>query len=150
MRTASFLILILSLTVAPLPVYGQVYRWIGADGKVQYSDAPPANATEVRKIKSAPPSVEGGAASRNLAEKELAFKKRRLDAAAAAAKVEKGQAETGERRKNCEQSRSQLRMLESGERIADINGKGERIFLDDAARAVKTSDARKAVSEWCQ
>lgn len=150
MRTTSSLILMLAIALVPLLAYGQIYSWRDADGKVQYSNVPPANIKDVRKIKSAPPPGEGGTASPNLAEREMAFKKRQIDAAAASAKAEKDQAEAEERRKNCEQSKSYLRMLESGGRISSINEKNERVFLDDAARAAKTADARKAVSEWCQ
>lgn len=152
MRTRSSLILISALAIAPLLAHGQTqtYRWHDADGKLHYSDVPPVKPADVKKIKPPPPPVGGDAAIRQLAEREMAFKKRQLDAAASVSTAEKAQAEAEERRKNCEQSRSQLRMLESGVRISSINERGERFFLGEAEHSAQMAEARNAVNQWCQ
>lgn len=147
MRTATTLLLLLVSSAA----YGQIYTWHDADGKVQYSDVPPAGQADVREIQPAagnPADVES--ARRNLAEKEMEFNKRRQDAAKAAAKAEQDQAKAEDRERNCAQAKSYLRSLESGERISRIDAKGERIFLDDSARSQEIGATKRSVESWCK
>lgn len=69
------------------------------------------------------------------------------DAAAKAAR-EKKQAE--EKKENCQNARQTLRTLQSGQRIARVDSKGERYFISDAQRAQETARAQRAVSQWCK
>jgi transcriptional regulator with AAA-type ATPase domain len=45
--------------------------------------------------------------------------------------------------------RALLRTLESGQRIARTDAKGERSFLDEAQVAQEAAKARQAVQQWC-
>lgn len=147
MRTSTILVLLL---LSPL-AFGQIYSWRDAEGKVHYSDVPPTGAVNARKIESAA-TVEGDTknARRDLANKEMAFKKRQQDSAEAAAKSEKDKVDAEEKQKNCAQAKSYLRALESGERISRTNENGERIFLDDSSREQERAAAGRAVESWCK
>jgi hypothetical protein len=51
---------------------------------------------------------------------------------------------------NCQRARRSLVTLESGQRMARTNDKGEREILDDKARAEETQRARKIVASDCK
>lgn len=147
MRTPTILVLLL---LSPL-AFGQIYSWRDAEGKVHYSDVPPAESVNVRKIApSGTVSGDTGSARRDLAQKEMEFKKRQLDAAEAGAKAERDKADAEDKEKNCSQAKSYLRALESGERISRSNEKGERIFLDDQSRSEEVIATRRAIDSWCK
>ncbi|MCY7317043.1 MAG: DUF4124 domain-containing protein, partial [Rubrivivax sp.] len=54
------------------------------------------------------------------------------------------------RAENCRGARSQLSALESGQRIARTNDKGEREVLDDKGRADEMRRAREVISSECR
>jgi hypothetical protein len=49
MRTL-FSVLIAGLLAAPLPVMAQLYKWLDADGVVNYGDLPPPDAKQVQAV----------------------------------------------------------------------------------------------------
>lgn len=147
MRTAAILVLLL---ISPT-IFAQIYSWRDAEGKVHYSDMPPAGQVNARKI--APAATTSGDtenARRDLANREMEFKKRQQDAAEVAAKDEKNKADAAERLRNCDQAKSYLRALESGARISRTNENGERAFLDERSRQQETATAGRAVESWCK
>lgn len=144
---------ILLIVLAPLTgAAQQLYRWVDAQGKVHYSDAPPPPGA--RGVKTLPPAAGGGtpaaSPSKSWQEKEMEFRQRRAAEAEAQARKERAEEEARQRRANCETARSRLRLLESGERLVTTNAQGEREFLDDAARERALDEARKAVETWCR
>jgi hypothetical protein len=78
-------------------------------------------------------------AKRKKAEADLAAKNKAQEEKIAAAKAD-----------NCSRARSQLRMLDSGVRIARVNDKGEREILDDKQRADDTKLAKEAIASDCR
>jgi hypothetical protein len=54
------------------------------------------------------------------------------------------------KRENCARAQDALRTLETGQRVARTDTKGERYFLDDAQTAQETARARQSVQEWCK
>lgn len=155
---------ILGLMVA-LPASAQ-WKWRDKAGQTQYSDLPPppgvpegdilqrpAGATGRRVAPvAAPPSAASAAplvaarasdpeleARRKKAEQEVADKKKAEEAKFAATKAE-----------NCARAKEQMRTLDSGQRMARINAKGEREVLDDAARATETQRTRDVMASECK
>jgi len=155
---------LLGLTLA-LPAAAQ-WKWRDKTGHTQYSDLPPppgvpetdilqrpaaamrraaplaeapasaASAAPLSAARASDPELE---AKRKKAEQDVADKKKAEEAKAAAVRVE-----------NCGRAREQLRALDSGQRMARVNEKGERIVLDDAARAAETQRARDAMASECK
>jgi hypothetical protein len=150
MRAATILMLLL---ISPT-VSAQIYSWRDAEGRMHYSDLPPTgqagqeNARKMAPVPTVPGDTEN--ARRDLANRELEFKKRQQDAALAAAKEAKEKADAAEAQRNCEQAKSYLRALESGARISRTNENGERVFLDDNSRQQETVAAGRAVTAWCK
>lgn len=140
------------------PVLAQQYKWV-ENGRTRYGDVPPpgVKATPLRgspapAAPAAKAAKDANAASKGPltpAEQEAEFRKRQIEAQKAQDKSAKEAEEARARQENCVNAQAQLRLLESGERIAKTDAKGERYFVDDEQRQAETVRARKLVSDWC-
>lgn len=70
-------------------------------------------------------------------------------AQAAQAKADEAR-QADQRRENCSRARGHLAGLESGQRMARMNEKGEREILDDKARAEEIRRAREVIAADCR
>ncbi len=140
-----FLILLL-----PLLAHAEIVKWVDDKGKVHYSDQPPATAKTPKTLNIKNQPGASAPAQKSLADQELEFRKRQMEAEDAAKKAaeDKKQAETAQQ--NCASARANLKMLQDGVRMTKYNEKGERVFLDDADRAKAIAEAQRAVSDWCK
>jgi hypothetical protein len=127
----------------------QTYKWTDQNGRAQYGDVPPSDATNVTRLK-------GGTAGAPEAKKdakpltpEQAFQKRQQERDQADQKSAQDRAQAEQKRVNCEQARASVRQMESGQRVSTVNAAGERVFLEDDQRAAQLARAQKAVAEWC-
>lgn len=153
MRTTT---LFLALALAAGAAQAQIKCWNDAQGKRVCGDAPPPGA-RVTTIKSpsgpapAPASKDAAAKRGPLtpAEQEQAYRKRQAEAQKAAEKAAQEEKDAAAKQENCERSRESLRVLESGQRIARTDARGERYYLDDAQIAQEMAKARDAVKQWC-
>jgi hypothetical protein len=132
----------------------QQFKWVDKDGRTQYGDTPPPG---VKATRLKPPSAGSAPAPVTSAKKdekpltpEAAFQKRQKDARDAADKAAKERADAEARRSNCDSAQANLRQLQSGQRIATMNSAGERVFMDDSARAQQVERAQQAVAENCK
>jgi len=148
--------LLLVLALAAVPALAQQYKWVDANGQVQYSDAPPpgVKAEPVRARISAVPggSGSGSAASgpRTVAEQEQAFRKRLAQAQENEKKEQVASQESAERKRACESARARSASLESGGRQVRMDGNGERHYLDDNEIAREKSEAQQDASKYCR
>jgi hypothetical protein len=162
-RLSVTIALALALGVA-LPASAQMYKWVDADGKVQYSDKPPPSNVKTEKLREparaapapAPGGAKGGAAKdsaksgpKTAAEQEQAFRKRQLDAAKANEDAAQKQADARDRAETCKRARAALVSLQIGGRQARIDEKGERVFLDDQQIAQETARAQQEAAAAC-
>jgi hypothetical protein len=142
------------------------WKWRDKNGQTQYSDLPPPAGIAESDILQRPNAAQraapaaavaaSGAASgapalapkgsdpeleakRRKAEQEVAAKKKAEDEKLAIAKAD-----------NCMRAKGQLRTLDSGERIARTNDKGEREFMDDAARAAEAKRTQDIIASDCK
>ncbi len=155
---------------AALPA-GAQWKWRDARGQTQYSDLPPPLGTPEANILQRPspsgtarraPAASAAASSasgasaaaapllapkasdpelearRKKAEQDVADKKKADDTKAAAAKLE-----------NCNRAKTQMRTFDSGLRVSRVNEKGEREYLDDAAREAETRRTRDIIAADC-
>lgn len=166
-RNTAIAVLLVSMAAA---AHGQ-YVWIDANGRKQYSDMPPPTSIPTSRILKQPgastPASEVVAGQEqkdgvaeaetkkpeltmvetkpemSLAEKELEFRKRRVEQA----EKEKKAADTArlemEKKKSCELARDYRRTLQSGERVARVNKDGERTILEDGERAKELREANR-------
>jgi hypothetical protein len=132
----------------------QTYKWTDQNGRAQYGDTPPADASNVTRLRGATSGSAPAAAPEAKKDKPLtpeqAFQKRQHEREEADQKAAQERAQSEQNRVNCEQARASVRQLESGQRVSTLNSAGERVFLDDDQRAGQLARAQKAAAEWCK
>ncbi|MDQ0041260.1 DUF4124 domain-containing protein [Variovorax boronicumulans] len=158
----------------PLSASAQ-WQWIDKDGKKVFSDqAPPPDVPEKNILRrsgtppprpatgidapaalgtdaAAPKARESAAAPKpSGVDKELEEKTKKAEAeekakrAAEEAKVAKAKAD------NCARAREGKSTLDSGIRIAKVNAKGEREFMDDSARVAEQKRIQSVIDSDCK
>jgi hypothetical protein len=170
----------IALAAAPATAQSTQWKWRDASGQITVSDLPPPRGIPDKDVlerpappsvrrppppaATAPPGVAAAAApasaasaaaasagpGRTALEAEVDARRRAAerDAAARTKAEEKRLAE--QRAENCARARSQIAALESGQRIARFNEKGEREVLEDDARAQELRRAREAAAADCR
>jgi len=133
----------------------QQFKWVDKDGRLQYGDVPPpgVKAQRLRPPPGGAPAPSSPAAKKDggkALSPEAAFQKRQKETQEQDEKAAKERAEADARKANCDAAQAGLRQIQSGQRIATVNSAGERVFLDDAARASEEARAQRAVSENCR
>ena len=148
-KPVAFSLLVLALYLAS-PAGAEIYQWKDQNGKTVISDQPPMRQTPTKKIGDT--SAGDGASSKqpSLADRDMEFRKRQQEAQERAEKEKKETAAAADKKDNCQNAREQLRLMESGERIALRDDKGERYYLDDAQRAQETDKARRFIESQCK
>jgi len=150
-------VLVVSCLLASIATEAQIYQYKDASGRTVYSDQPPPGGAVKGRVvagessATAPPAASNAVESpKSAPDRELEFRKRQKEQQDAAAKRQKEEADKAARAQDCERARRNLEIMESGERVAVRDEKGERVFLEDSQRAAETDRARKAVSELCR
>lgn len=141
------------------------YVWLDEKGVKQYSDMPPPSSVPNGRILKQPgmrtrpaseatesaanaPSTNASASQpKTLAEQNADFKKRRAEQAEKEKKATEEARLAAEKSKNCERARNYERALEAGERIAQSDSNGERVFLSDEQRARELRETRQIVQD---
>jgi hypothetical protein len=165
---APALVLALAATAASAQPQQQ-WKWRDAGGRITVSDLPPPRDVADKDILQRPdpvvrkpaPTAAGASAAASAAsaaaapaarpvDKDLEARKRAAEAERQAkAKAEEDKL-AQQRAENCRRARSHITTLESGQRIARVNAKGEREILDDAARATEMRQAREVAASECR
>ncbi len=153
--------LILAITaLLSASVIAQPYRWVDANGRVQYSDHPPGGTTNAKTVKSKISTVTGtpgsseSASGKNApltpAEQEQAFRKRRVEEQEKAQKLAKDEEAAKEKRETCQIARRSLAGMDATGRVMRTNDAGEREFLTDAEVAAEKERTRKIAASACK
>ena len=149
-----------------LPAQAQ-WMWRDASGRITVSDLPPPRETPdkdilrrpeaPRRAAAAPAAAPASdAASRPAAtanapaDPALEARKRAAEQAQQARQRAEEQKVAAQKADNCQRAREQLRLLESGTRLARVNEKGERVVMEDAVRADELRRARDVVASDCR
>lgn len=149
-----------------LPADAQ-WKWRDAGGQVNISDRPPPRDVPEKDILARPtpqartvaeaPAAAASAASapgrpevRPPVDRELEARKKAAEQEQAAKARAEADKLAATRADNCRRARGQVAALESGERMARFNEKGEREVLGDQARAEELSRARAIVASDCR
>jgi len=135
-----------------LPVHAQadLYKWTDGQGKVHYSDQPPTVNVETVKTPAAGQAETTEQATQSLNAREQDYQKRRREAEEARAKADKEAEQARVQRENCDKARSNLSTLQATPRVYSTNAAGQRVYMDDTARANALASSQKAVSEFCK
>jgi len=155
--------LIVALLLATaLPAQAQ-WKWRDKGGQITASDLPPPRDVPEKDIlqrpdtvvrrPAAPPvsaSAVAAAAVRPPVDKELEARKRAGDQEQQAKAKADDERLAGQRAENCRRARGHLAALDTGQRIARTNDKGEREILDDKGRAEEMRRANEVIASDCR
>jgi hypothetical protein len=170
------LLLLGAVLLLTAPTAHAQWKWRDKNGRVTASDLPPPRDIPDKDVLQRPGSPAGrvppaaetaaapaasapvaGAAASAVAIATPPAAETELDKRIKAAEQEKAAKAKAEERKvaaqradNCSRARTQLATLESGQRLARVNTKGEREYLDDQTRASEASRARELIASNCR
>lgn len=160
-RTAlSALLWTLAMATLALPASAQ-WKWRDASGRITVSDLPPPREVPPQDIllrpdptalrpTAAPASAASAPVPAPTVDRELQAR-REATARDQAARERADAARLNEQRaENCRNARTHLSALDSGQRLARFNQKGEREILDDAQRAAESRRARDVITSDCR
>lgn len=148
--------LLILLVLSSTSTFAALNKWVDANGKVHYSDQPPPANVKAETLRTAPPANEPAktgsapAAPKTLAEREAELKKAQQAKKEAAEKAAQEQAKADDKKANCAAAQQNLKILQSGTRLMDIDAKGERYYLSDEQHQQRTATAQQDVDKWCQ
>jgi hypothetical protein len=164
-------VLALAGSALTIPSLAQ-WQWLDKDGRKVFSDRPPPLDIPQKsilkepgfKVASPPPTGAAGtpppaasapaskASMPRLSGKdaELEARKKQADALEETRKQADAEKLASARADNCERAKKGQATLKSGVRIALTNAKGEREFMDDAARSVETKRLQGIAESDCE
>lgn len=150
MNFPSLIIILIGLFSATASFSAQVYKWVDENGQTQFSQFPPDQESQAKKIKVDTPK---SAASAQSVEKLNNMRQKLLENSVSRntqSEQDKEDAAEAERKaQNCELAKQQLRDLEANGRVYKTLENGEREWYDVEGRAKLIKDAKSQVSELC-
>ncbi len=127
-------VLLAALMLLAGPAAANLYKWTDANGRVVYSDQPPAGSVKFEVVQGPPPPANASAV-KDLYKQEGEFKKRQLEAAENTKKSDAERADQVKRNEMCTRALGQSRTLAAEEvPLMRRNEKGEDVFVDIAVR----------------
>ena len=143
-------LLALGLLVMTGTVAAQAYKWRDADGKLHFSDKPPASAkAEKMDIKPATPedpeAVKQAQAAKSLREQAAFTEKQAKHKADQNAQKEQ---EANDRR--CRSAQRELDTLNRQIPVYHVGKDGQRVYMDDKDRPAAIQRAQGLVSRYCR
>jgi hypothetical protein len=146
--------LLILLLLASANSFADINKWVDDQGRVHYSDQPPPPdaRTEALRSGSIAGSASGvaGTGEPTFVQQEAALKRAQQAQQADAAKAAAKQETTDALKANCEAAQENLRSLQSGARMMDINASGERYYLDDSQRQQRINKVQQDISNLCK
>ncbi len=141
---------LLALSFTAPACHAGVYKWTDDQGKIHYSDTPPAQrpSQEIRtdKANAAESEAARKALANKLTESDLKRKKAMEEEEKRKAEEEKQR----EQAEHCQRARAQLTLLSGAGRITRIDAQGQRYIMDDAQRQDSMAEAQKWVDQFCK
>ena len=145
------------------------WQWVDKDGRKVFSDQPPPADVPTKNILKqpsgkggrsvpVPESAEASVPVKPVAsapkvsgkDKELEEKRKQADAAAAEKKQAQEEEVAKQRADSCDRAKRAKATVDSGQRLAQINAKGEREYMDDAARTVESKRLDGIIAKDCK
>lgn len=163
-------VLAMTGSVLATPVLAQ-WQWLDKEGRKVFSDRPPSSDVPQKSILREPqfkvrsasqgmavdtpapaasaPAVKASMSKPFAKDAELEARKKQADALEESRKQGEASKLASARADNCERTKKGQIALNSGMRIATINAKGEREFMDDAARSVEIKRLQAIADSDC-
>lgn len=146
--------LLLLLILTSTNAFAEINKWVDSNGKVHYSDQPPPPDAKPKTLRSFSDTQDSAsssvAATKTLAEREAELKKAQMAKKEAADKAAQKQSAAEAQQASCNIAQQNLRALQDGIRMVEIDAKGERSYLDDKQREQGIAKAQKDISTYCK
>jgi hypothetical protein len=153
--------LLILLILASTNTFAAVTKWVDAQGQVHYSDGPPPPQVKAETLRSTSDgegsagtsdviATSAPAAPKSIAEREAELKKAQQAKQAAADKAAQKQAAADALKADCSNAQQNLRNLQSGVRMVEIDSNGERSYIDDTQRQQRIEKAQQEISNLCK
>ncbi len=131
--------------------FGQVYKWVDAQGVTHYDATPPAGSSnKVQTLPISTQSAAGGADDKSWQEKDNEFRarydKRKSDEAK---EDEKKKKELAQRQSACIKARTRLQVYQQAGRIYHTDQDGNRTFLSDSEKDQEQARIQAIVASSC-
>ncbi|MFN4360633.1 MAG: DUF4124 domain-containing protein [Hylemonella sp.] len=139
------------------------WQWLDKDGRKVFSDRPPPADVPDKNILKRPgsrgtvapvpaPAAPAGApaASQAGVDRSLEEKRKQAEATEAAKRKEEEERNARIRAENCTRAQQAKSGIDSGARIARVNEKGEREFLDESGLATESQRLQTIINENCR
>jgi len=122
-----------------------MYKWVDENGRVAYGDTPPAG-VNAERMSSGPPPADP-AAVRDMANKDAEIRKRMQQRNDDDAKVQKDRVADNLRLTQCQQAVGRIKSLRQDPNVYRYNEKGDKVFLDTAARENSIAENNKLMRD---
>jgi hypothetical protein len=147
--------LLILLLLSGTNAFAVISKWVDAQGQVHYSDQPPPPEAKAATLRSAADNestagASAPAAPKTIAEREAELRKAQQAKKEAADKAAQKQVTADEVKTNCANAQQNLRTLQSGVRMIEIDAKGERSYIDDTQRQQRIAKAQQEISNLCK
>jgi len=145
--------LLILLMLASTNTFAAISKWVDDQGQVHYSDQPPPPGKQPKTLREdadTPGSASGASATKTLAEHEAELKKDKAEKQSAADKAAQLKAAEDTLKANCANAQQNLRSLQSGMRIMEVDANGQRYYIDDTQRQQRIDKARQEISNSCK
>jgi uncharacterized membrane protein len=142
-----FIVLAIAIALAPA-AWGQLYKYVDKDGKVVYTDQPPAN-TDSQQLRAPPPAP--AAPTKGAAENAPANARTATAQAPAPAKTDQAPLTAEQKAERCQAARANYAIfLDGGEITMRDTRTGERSVLDPSRLPAETAKAKAAMEAACK
>lgn len=149
------------------PVQAQ-WKWRDASGRLQHSDLPPPASVPDKDILQRPGAPDAAkpatasasgvlpvakpvpAAPKTALDTEVEQRRKAEAQERQSRKKADDERQAGQRLDNCQRAKEAVATLQSGQRIARINAKGEREVLSDDQRVEETRRAQAVITQDCR
>ena len=145
---SAVLVTIVSCAVFSSPINAKVYKWVDENGQVHYGEQPGNTQAEQVQIR-----TNETTAPRAIDESKVDYyegKEKDKQETGATAPPEEPKISKKEKRKLCNEAKSDLAAIMSRGRMREINEKGEYTYLSEEQRQQRISAARKKQKEFCR
>ena len=143
-------ILLLATLMTGTAVATEIYKWVDADGNIQYGDRPSGAESEVQLQIASRPTDPARIQAQTTARLE-----QQATAREAAATEPQGPseeevlAEARERAEKCTMYRARLEKFVQSRRLYREDANGERVYLDEAETQAARENVQHQVEEYC-
>jgi hypothetical protein len=131
-----------------VPAAAQVYKWVDEKGTTHYGEHPPQGkkAQAVEQHLANPAPAAGKAEQPSWKEKDLEFRRRRIESEQAEAKRQQQQDVA---RRACNRARDELAQMKLARRLYRLDDKGERVFQSDEERSASIARQEQLLLRRC-